>query len=746
MRRASSISAPLCALGAVLASPAMAQTAPDAAPPATAPAADQKPGFDDIIITATKKETNLQRTPIAITALSGDALSNQHVVSIGDIQGLVPGFQFSATAGFANFTLRGVGINLLDPLIEGSVAVHLNGVYVSRPQSQLAGFYDVANIEALRGPQGTLYGRNATAGSININTVMPTDTWTGNFSVTAGNYNQIRVEGGVGGPIAGDKLLLRIAGFSEDRSGYGKNVANGHDVDDFHARAIRATLLFKPSSDLTATIIGEYYRQKDASGGFHYFGPSNIGLPGQATTLPLYQRLGGFVSSNPLDEAADIDPLYYLETYAFTGKLEWKVADGLTLRSITAYRDQKNHIFATSAPGAGPTPEYLDYGEPAHQFSEEFQANFVRGPFDLTAGLYYFSERDEANPLTLVENAAEFGGSKTQLLNFFSFPGIIYTRSKAAFAQATVNVTDQLSLTAGIRYSHDFKRFEQHNNGISISQPYIPGQQFPLTGVRTESFEAWTPKFGIQYQITPRILLYATYAKGFKSGGFDPDDTSATGGVLKPEKLTDYEGGIKTTFFGGRGRLNLAAFYYDYKNLQLQTSNGTNFILVNAESAKLYGGEAEFSILATRNLQFDLTAAYLHTRYGNYLSVDTARRLLGVVNFKGNTLTNAPTFQGTAAAEYTFDLPRGGLALRGEVNYSSKVYLLPNNLFIGAQNAYAKVNLFLTYRDKAGWSFGPFVRNLTNKITKTEINISGAELNGSVSPPRTFGVQAGYKF
>jgi len=735
----------------ITASPAFAQS--DQAAPAAAVSSET--GVKDIVVTAEKRNSSLQRTPVAVTPLAGDALADQQVRSIADVQGLVPNFQFGAAQGTANIFLRGVGVTSLNPTTEGSVAVNLNDVYVSRPISQLTGFYDVSNIEVLRGPQGTLYGRNATAGSINIRTNMPTNEWSGYARLTGGNYSTVNTEAAISGPIIKDKLLFRIAVLSEDHSGYGKNIVTGHDIDDKKSRAIRGTLVAKPASNFTATVIAEYYHEKDASGGLHYFGPTGeSGLPGQSGLAPLFLVRGGYNATNILDEASDIDPRYYIATYAITGTMEWKPTESLSLKSITGYRDQKTNVFTTAGGGGHPTTAYYTYGEPANQVSQELQANYDKGPIELTAGLYYFHENDTANPSDLLYSNYLYGGSGDQFIRFLSFRGTIRTDSKAAYAQGTYHLTDKLSLTAGIRYSHDDKSFSQQRQ-LSTTLVYSPDAPVTNLGTRYAQFGSWTPKFGIQYQVTPTTLLYATYAKGFRAGGFD---ISSTAPALQPEKLTDYEGGIKTTFFDRRLRLNLAGFYYDYTNLQIQTSNGTNFILINAGSAKLYGAEAEISALPIPALEIDASAAYLHTRFGTYYSTDPARPNLpplggvgglNTVNFEGNRLPNAPSFSAHVSAEYNFELPRGKLGLRGEVNYTSKFYLNPNNVYFQSQGAYAKGNAFLTYRDDKGWSVGAYVRNISNKITIITSNVAntfGSVNSGTVSAPRTYGIEVTERF
>lgn len=320
-------------------------------------------------------------------------------------------------------------------------------------------------------------------------------------------------------------------------------------------------------------------------------------------------------------------------------------------------------------------------------------------------------QHDTANPSDLPVASYILGGTTDQLLNFFVFRGTIKTDAKAAYAQGTYDLTDKLSLTAGLRYSHEVKDFAQQFS-MSFSDPYERGLPSPPVVNRSATFHATTPKIGIQYQATPRTLIYASYSKGFRSGGFDLQSSPALGIILKPERLTDYEGGVKTSLFDNRVKLNLAGFYYDYANLQVGTSSGQTFVIQNAGSAKLYGFEAEIVATPAPRVMLDANGAYLHSKFGHYLSTDPARPNLpalggdagaNTIDFRGNRLPNAPKITFHVAGEYTLPLDSGAVALRAEVEYSSRVYLNANNLDIQSQPAYAKGNLFLTYRSDQRW-------------------------------------------
>jgi iron complex outermembrane receptor protein len=756
---------------------ANAQAAADLPPPAEDAASAGGVGLGEIVVTAEKRATNLQKTPVSITALSGDMLQKSQIRNLTEVKGLVPGMQMGETDGYAQITIRGIGIANFVPGADSAVALNLNDVYVSRPIAQLTGLYDLSSLEVLRGPQGTLFGRNATAGAINMTTTRPTDTWSGYGRVTIGNYAAVNVEGAIGGPIAGDMLTFRVAGFIDKHNGYGRNLTTGNPVGDKDARGIRGTLVFQPTPNLKATIIGEYYKQSDHGAALHYLGAAGlIPLPGTTGQPILSVQQGGFVTTNRQNTVTALDSKFRLRTTAVTGILEWSQGP-FGLKSITGYRDQNSRTFTPLDDGSTANGFYLA-GEPAHQFSEELQAHYDTSRLHATAGLYYFKEKDASIPgvspfkYSALQNffGPIFGippipASQDYYVDFVEIGGTLRTTAKAAFGQVSYEVLDGLTLTAGIRYSHE-KKSAALNNSFSLTDPWTFQTPPPPVSYRdSTTFSSTTPKFGIQYQVTPKTLLYASYSKGFKSGGYD---VTAIAPPFKPEKLTAYEGGVKTTLLDNRLRFNLGGFYYDYTNLQVAQVIGAQVFTTNAATARVYGGEAEITFAPTQAFQLDLAASYLHSRYQKYcgpssvqtgfqLPADSAcARLLGgptpvgVVDFSGNKLNNAPDFSGHAAATYTLEMPHGSLALRGELEFTTRIYFTPDNADMISQSGYLKQNAFVTYTSNGGWHVTGFVRNLSNKDTWTSGQVStpilGSPVHGAVAPPRTFGVEVGYKF
>lgn len=754
--------------------PCMATTVAQAQTNSASDASSEPPNavLGDIVVTAQKRSTSLQKTPISITAVEGDTLQKAQIRSLVEVKNLVPAMQMGDNGGYAQITIRGIGISSFVPGADSAVALNMNEVYVSRPIAQLTGLYDVASLEALRGPQGTLYGRNATAGSINIATARPTDEWSGYGRVAVGSFNAVNVEGAVGGPIAGDMLMVRVAGFIDKRSGYGRNLVTGNDVGDLNSRGIRGTIVFQPAPNLKATIIADYFKQNDHNAGIHYFGAAGTAnLPGASGVVPLFIRQGGYTVVAGQDVAAGRDSKFRLRTTSVTGILEWSLG-AFSVKSISGYRDQNSFALAPLDAGSTDNAFYVS-GEPAHQFSEEIQLHYDTDRLHLTGGVYYFDEKDSSSPGNAAFKYSVVAPgqglppkAQDYFVDFVEIGGTLRTTAKAIFGEASYEVIDGLTLIGGIRYSKEKKVHEPRNAGPGVLKagwgtPWMLGDPQPAINFRrVKTFTSTTPKLGLQYELTPKTLLYATYAKGFKSGGFD---VTTTGPAFEPEKVTDYEGGIKTTLFDNKLRLAVSGFYYDYSNLQVLQLIGLAQVTQNAGSAKVYGGELEFTALVTPELQVNGATSLLHARYKQYCGPSSIQTKLllpagvcqavpsaGVANFSGRRLSNSPDFSGNIGATYTWSLPQGNLALRGEMNYTTKFYFSPDNIDILGQKGFVKENAFLTYTSNAGWHMTAFIRNIGNITTKVSGNVNsavvGSPARGSVAPPRTYGMELGYKF
>jgi iron complex outermembrane recepter protein len=695
----------------------------------------------EIIVTAQKRTENLQDVPLAVTAVTGDSLQSRQVTGVGDLAAIAPNVNVGSFGGQARIAIRGIGFDTINPGSEGRVAYYIDGVYVSRPAAQFGTFFDVDRVEVLRGPQGTLYGRNATGGAISVVANQPTSVETGYTNITYGNYNTVRIDAALSGPLT-DTIDARVAVSTNSHDGYNRNVYLDQPIDDANTRGIRGTVRFRPFDGFTWTLSADFYGEGDHNYGDHYLGVSHPGL------IDAGVALGGTLPTNIRDINSPDEPENHRRIYGVTSTIAYDLG-ALSLKSITGYRGSDyttiTDLDNTNLQIAGP----FTFFENAHQISQEFQAFGNAGPLKWIGGLYYFDEHIHGGsqiPLSLVL----FGGPDL-LQTGYAVAGLTHTQAEAVFGQLDFAVTDRLSLILGGRYGHE-KVGIFDNSQFDLARPYVPN--IPLNNLpgfpRSDSTDSnsVTPKASIQYKATDTIDLYATVSKGFKSGGFDL-------GVLAtpyhPESLWDYEGGIKATTFSGRLRTNLSAFYYKYTNLQESIVNGTSVITENAASARLYGTELEFTVLPFAQVQIDGSFTYLNTKYNEFATIDPSAPQLGVQNLSGLQLTQAPELADNLGAQYQVPISQGEIILRGEANYVSRVFYTPFNNSAVSTPANVKANAFLTFKtNDQHWSSSLFVRNAFNKVTIANALIASSVIAdpviGTVSPPRTFGVTVGYRF
>lgn len=721
---------------------ASAQEATTRTPDATkAAAATPDPAeagsLKEIVVTAQKRLSRVQDTPLAITAVGGADLRLREINSLENLAPSLPNVNFGKNVGFARIAIRGVGLDTSVIGQEGRVAVHTDGVYISRPTAAIATFFDINRIEVVRGPQGTLYGRNATAGAINVITNDPSRDFGGYGKVTVGNHGLIETNGAITGGLS-DTVSARIAFQTVNRGGYGRNLVLKEDIDNERTFALRAKLKFVPSSTFDLVLSGDYSRENDRAFVYHYLGAGSPGV------LPLGQVLGGTVPANPRDSNSDIPQYNFRRFYGFAGVANLHFDFG-TLTSVTGYRNSYTN-YRADADGTSAVTANFNIEERAHQFSQELRLAGDLSRLKYLVGVYYFSENIFGhNTFTpLRRPAPPFGFAQG-----VDFRGDSTTRASAVFGQLDYEVVDRLTLTAGARYSHE-RRGINHKGMQDLATPYNLAVPFVYTQFQNakETENSFTPRLGIQYKASRDVLLYATYAKGFKSGGFN---NNAFGSPLEPEKLTDYEGGIKAEFLQHRLRTNVAGFYYDYTNLQLQKIVGSAAIPLNAGRAVVKGIEVEIMARPVPNLELSANFSYLHTRIKDFATSDASRPALGVITIDGNRLPQSPPYTFNLAAAYTVPTSIGDFTLRGEAAYTDRVFFSFYNRPDVSQGHYAKYNAFLNYKDEhSGVTASLFIRNIANKRTVSSEQVSAGfsrfPILGAFDPPRTYGASLGYNF
>jgi iron complex outermembrane recepter protein len=770
---------------------AHAQTAAEAA--SAAKAADSN-AIAEVIVTATKRSTSLQKTPVAITALSAATLEDNHVQTLLDVVNLVPGFQATGQGdhGVTTMTMRGVGndsakTEYADP----EVATFIDGIYSPRPEGATSLLFDLEAIEVLRGPQGTLWGRNATVGAVNMQTVKPVlGERSGSAETGVGDYRRLGARGAVNLPLS-DTTAMRIAFVHEQHDGYvdyqklpvislasqrAAFLAGGGKLADFQPlnpnqfvtggpkygaqdqSAVRLSWLWQPSAALKWNLAYERF--------------SDRGTP--SMNLMQDPRPGQDLWSALIDTA----PSLKRDTDSFRSRLEYNINDAMALTYIAGYSkfdgsstfDQDGGTgvptsFATGAVYQANNTVASHYTN----FSHELDLQSVgKRELDWQLGLYYAAEKNSMRFDIPVFNGTQQGTVIWQ--GSFIQPKET-VKSSAAFGQATWNLTESLHLTGGARYTHD-KRTNEGGNGYTWNyDPTVP--QVPVSGSidPREPGQGYSPgkpsndgRYSgskvtgltrIAYDLDRNNMVYASVSTGYKSGGLQ--DGGKTYGA---ETLTNYELGSKSTLLGGALLINNALYYEKFKDFQFSAPvtnpDGTRGLATsNAEGAKVYGFESEIAAKLTRDDKVQLSLAYTHAKLGHLIggSNDYALPKCNVpgistcLDVTGNTMPHAPKFSTQFQYQHVFRLADGGtLTPRISTHYETATWLSVFNLGDGdRQKAYTRSDIGLRYASNKWW-VDAFVRNVG------DVNVKTSALNGfgpwlaQYLPPRTVGINTGIDF
>lgn len=628
----------------------------------------------DIVVTASRMgETRLQDTPLAVSAIGGDMLSERGITDVQDLKAYVPSLQVSDLSGFTQLYIRGVGSNIVFVGSDPSTTIHVDGVYMARPLSYFNDFLDVERIEVLRGPQGTLYGRNSVGGTINVVSRKPSEEFTGEVQAQIGTYETYGLKAYVSGPLSSSGIRASLAADISGHDAYRKNVSTGNDIEDGRSRGVRGQLLV-PVGNGEVILRADWSRQSGALGQY----PKLL----RPTGVPLDDAILG----NYKKVSMDLDNHTVTKSYGGAIDLSLPLGDSVTLHSLTSYREFRGRI-VSDADSSSINMLRTTIGDiRQHQFSQELTFDARLGPVHFVGGGFYFRERNN-EPLTL--NIIPAG------ITLIQRP-IVTAESYAFFGQADITLTDTLSLTAGLRWTKESKHFDLDNYYVFSSNfdPKIAEQAPRLVGVPGFSdpyfvnvrrkADALTPKFGINFRPRQGMLIYASATRGFKSGGYDIGTTNAVDAAAGygPEYLWAYEVGAKTDLLDGKLRANISAFLYDYTDLQVQNfvQAGLTFgaITQNAATARVKGVELELMAKPARGLQLFANVSYLDAHYRSYPSAFVTQ----FANFdaRDKRLNNAPKWSATFGGSYTHDLGNSGAITAGvDAHVQSTVYFTAAN-------------------------------------------------------------------
>ena len=608
---------------------------------------------EELVVTAQRRQTNLQDTPIAISAFSAQTLADRKIDSIRDLSGQIPNFSISRVTishTTQTYALRGIGEN--DPIQEPVVAVYVDDVYIPRQIGSMVEFNDLERIEVLRGPQGTLYGRNSSAGALRIITRDPTETFRAKAEVGLGNFGAVDVRGLVEGRIA-DSWSGSLSYIHHKRDGVTDDPTLGHDVNRIDLDAYRGKLRWTPNDRFDALLTVNALKDRSDSRAY----------------IPVKQPGGGF---DPQKSFSEVEPKQDLDQISGSLRLKYKLTDRLELKSISSYGgfDLNPVYYDNDGEAALIQKNLIHYND--QYATQELQLNGDYGRVTFTTGLFYLHERFYVQRDGYSRrNALNTDPAVTPSnYNFLRAHNITNTDAYAVFGEATWSVTDRLKFTTGLRWTNEDKTFIFDNGVLNLAgQVTAPS----ITGRASKTWAQFTPKLSAQYRWTPDVLGYLTYSKGFKSGGFDNRATRLDLATLPfaPEEVITYEGGLKIELFDKRLRANLAVFYNDYRNLQVSFYDPAyvGSRRGNAGQAHSYGVELETDAALTDALSAQVSVGYLEAIYDDYKGAGGAG-----VNADGDRLTNSPKWN--LSAGLTWEVPvkiPGSLKLGVNAQYQSSI-------------------------------------------------------------------------
>jgi len=710
-----------CLAGAV--SPARSQQ-----PGAAVPESTSQPGpppepqsqqvsewrIEEIVVTARRRSESIQRVPLSVTAFDEDALSGLQVDNLGGIQNAVPNLVLHK--GDAENTVAYIrGIGQVDSLAfaEPGVGIYLDGVYLARTQGAFLDVFDVERIEVLRGPQGTLYGRNTIGGAVKFVSRRPTQETEARLEAGFGNHGFTIARGRLSGGL-GDSLLAKAAISYAARDGFSTNNRNSEDDGDLNSIAWRASALYaaSPAFDLELTLDGS----SDS--------PDTSRTPARLTQV--FGVDGGVVSTpaaaDPFRIEADFNNLDDLGTLGATLTANWEIAPELILKSITAWRkmdyDTNLDLDATRLPAFG-----VWVRQEQRQFSQEF--NLIYDPdgiWRLTGGLYWFQDDDDTfNGIHGPALALTVGGGTA-----FAFHSASTndqdTNAIAGYFQLDLDLSERLTSTLGLRYTNEEKDFKRRQESYTAQQassipPPFPNGGTLITTVDTdEKWNAWTPRLAFDYELSDSSIAYLSVSRGFKSGGFDGrSNTPFDAKPYDPEYVWSYETGLKNSWTGGRYIANMALFYNDYEDLQLSSFDVNDMgtfeaQFTNAGEARIFGAELEFSALPIPELEIRGSIGWLDAEYQEFIG-ENGRDISGE-----REMVNAPEWSGALSARIHLPVFGGILTLSVDGTWRDKTYPVVSSSEILAQDSYAMLQSLLSFRSGSGrWELRLGAKNLTDE-------------------------------
>ncbi len=705
--------------------------------------------LEEIVVTAQKRAESLQDVPIAVNAIDGDSLTMSGASGIEHLAVAVPGINITRQATATMIYLRGVGTTGGQAGLDSAVSMFQDGVLLPSLSGATLMFNNIERIEVLKGPQGTLYGRNATGGAINIVTKEPSSEFSGSVEVGYGAYDTKTVNAYLTAPLS-DSVAADVAIYSSDQGeGYGENIITGNDTNYREDKGIRSKVIISPTETLDITLAGDYNEASGAIGAAYR--PIN-----DSPTLD-----GGTGWSGDFyDIQSDFDgEMRYNDSWGLSGRIDYDLG-WATLSSITAYRELESAFISDNDVTALPLLK-VDLEESNEQFTQELQlTGYLENGGSWIAGLYYLDGTSAYDQFRLE------GGVFAAL----PVPGPVPifatdhyatmdTKSYAVFGQTSYPISDSSNLTVGLRYTKDereieaFGGFEDAAGNLLV--PYISADPVLQTAYTDDAdFDEVTWRLAVDHQLTEDAMIYASYSRGFKSGVYNL--TAPTDEILDPEILDAYEIGLKSELFDNRLRLNAAIFHYAYDALQVSIIEGASQKILNAAEAEITGIDFDFVAALSETLTISGGGAWLDATYSSFEDAPLATAdptystgaaiILSSSDASDNRLIRTPEVSLNLSLDYANDISLGEVWANLTYAWQNDYAFEPDHVL--KQDAYGLLNFAAGINAIANTNFSAKVwaRNLTDEEYLNQANASPYAFLGAAGEPRTYGVTVGYDF
>jgi iron complex outermembrane receptor protein len=719
--------------------------APAAALAQTGAPVGEAVGLEEIVVTAQKRSERLQETPVAVTALTAESMERAGISASRDLTFVTPGLVFAQATFTARPQIRGVATRGVGPGDEAIVPIYIDGVYQPSQQANFFEFNNIKQVEVLRGPQGTLFGRNAVGGAINVHTLDPTPGFSGKADVSFGSFAEkvgnLYLSGG------GDTLAANIAIHANADHGYMKTPTKRQARKSFEG--VRTKLLYTPTEDMRIVVGASYSNSHDNTGN---------------TVLPI----DGVTQAKLLDPRVPIATGYSSFStpgqywFAIKQQTAWinavKEFDKFDLTAIVA------NLYTSYAQDSDPdaTPinsSYNSLNGDDRSYSAELRATSKgEGRLHWIGGVFLFKDTARYGFGEGYYRARSNATSATTFLQSISD-----AKAYAVFGEVTYDLTDKLSVIGGLRYSHEDRDFEQwfssQSIGTSVTPRFAPPHNGPAVST---SFSKVTPRLTVKYAVTDDLHAYATYSQAFKSGIFNASSTALPLTPVEPETLTAYEAGFKADPSRSL-RLNVAGYHYKYTNMQVSSRAGAggSSTLQNAATSKIYGAEAELAWIVTPQWNVNGSVSYNHARYESFpgaivFTVAPPRVVQGVTvtgpglvqafaDASGNRIPTTPDWTFNISSVYTVPAFDGDLAFSGNYYWTSSTYSDAGNSFL--MKSWESLNASITWTaPDHRTSIGIWSTNLTNNRHYIQEGVQATARGGALASPRRVGIRFGYEF